>query len=91
MDEITTPTMITDADRHFVDVITADKSPYLTTKQAADALSVSQRRFNEIAAQGGADKFGFVTVSGTGRRDGLFLKSVLWRWYWNQRGGGNTV
>ena len=87
MDEkIPTPKMIIDADQHFIDVLTADTSPYLTTKQAADALGIPPHRFQTIAAQNGTT-FGFVTVSGTGRRDGVFLKAPLWRWYFGLKGG----
>lgn len=85
-----TPKMITDADQHFIDVLTADTSPYLTTKQAADALQIPPHRFQTIAAQGAAP-FGFVTVSGTGRRDGVFIKAVLWRWYFAGRMAGRTI
>ncbi|MBQ3334934.1 MAG: hypothetical protein IJG85_05015 [Eubacteriaceae bacterium] len=84
MTTIETPKLITDADRHFIDIVTRDTSPYLSTRQAADALGIPQRRFQDITAQG--VPFGFVTVSGTGRRDGLFLKSVLWRWYFGSGG-----
>lgn len=90
MNEVQTPKLISDADQHFIDVVTRDTGPYLTTRQAADALQIPPHRFQTIAAQGQMP-FGFVTISGTGRRDGVIVKSVLWRWYWNQRGGGGDT
>ena len=87
---MTMPKFLVDADTHFMEVITRDIRPYMTTKEVSDALQIPPRRVQEMARQNKLP-FGFVTESGTGRRDGCFLKAPLYRWYFASGMAGKTM
>ncbi len=67
-------------DKRFIDIVTSAKRPYLTAKQAADAIGVPVEKIRAMAQQNNFHG-ALVSIGDTGRRDVMIQKNVLWRWY----------